>query len=293
MSKKRSQFAVSADLNNATYYMYYQRLLELAISVFKWENLPDTVDERYLELTLFTQGQAVFFKDEVMGYLALKCMINGPLNVYHIPINRRAYADNGYQMPLTIDNSTIIYDNMLHEPQTRFIRDFARRLYNLDRIIDVNSNAQKTPIIVSCDENEKLSMLNLYKEYDGNQPFIFGDRRLNPKSLQVLNTQAPYVADKLYQLKTQIWNEALTFIGISNLNIQKKERLVSDEVARSMGGTIASRWSRIESRRQAAKIINQREGLNINPIFRSMDEIGELNDTMPNFSDIETDGENE
>lgn len=111
-------------------------------------------------------------------------------------------------------------------------------------------------------------MKNLYMQYEGNYPFIFGDKNLNFNDLKVLKTDAPYVADKLYMLKTQIWNEALTYLGISNLNVQKKERLVSDEVTRNMGGTIANRYTRLNARRQACDQINKMFGLNIDCSFR-------------------------
>ena len=123
--------------------------------------------------------------------------------------------------------------------------------------------------MIQCDDTEKLTMLNLYKEYDGNQPFIFGSKSLNTKGLTVLKTDAPYVADKLYTLKTQIWNEALTYLGISNTNVTKKERMITDEVQKNMGGVIASRYSRLEMRKQACKEINEMFGLNIDVEYRS------------------------
>ena len=150
----------------------------------------------------------------------------------------------------------------------REVEMFAKRLYNLDRAIDVNANAQKTPVLIQCSEQERLTMKNLYMQYDGNTPFIFGDKNLNAKGLTVLKTDAPYVADKLYQLKTQIWNEALTYLGISNTNVTKKERMISDEVIRNQGGTIASRHSRLESRREAVAKINKMFGLNIEVNYR-------------------------
>ena len=100
-------------------------------------------------------------------------------------------------------------------------------------------------------------------QYQGNMPFIFADKSLNTNGLTVLKTDAPYVCDKLYTLKTQIWNEALTYLGISNINIQKKERLITDEVTRNQGGTIASRYSRLNARRDACKQINAMFGLDI------------------------------
>ena len=280
MSKRRKdlQFCESALMNNRTYLQYYNRLTELAVSMFDWVNLPDTIDARFLELCLFGDGMCIFFKDEVLGFLALQTTIGGQLNVYRIPIKRKAWAQNGYQIDLDESNSVLIFNNFLHTNSLLDIEMFSKRLYNLDRAIDVNANAQKTPVLIMCDETERLTMKNLYKQYEGNEPFIFGNKALNAKGLTVLKTDAPYVADKLYQLKTQIWNEALTYLGISNTNIVKKERMISDEVTRNMGGVIASRYSRLEARRQAAEQINKMFGLNIEVNYR--EDFREMDDEL-------------
>ena len=219
------------------------------------------------------------FKEED-DYLALQCAISGPLDVYRIPVRRRAYAVNGFNRELDNKNSVIIYNNMLHKNSMLDVRMFARDLYNLDRAISVNANAQKTPILIRCAENERLSLENVYMNYDGNKPVIFADKQLNPNALTVLKTDAPYVADKLYTLKTQKWNEALTYLGISNVNITKRERLITDEVTRNQGGTIASRYSRLESRRQACKQINEMFGLEIQCDYREdYQEIADAEDS--------------
>ena len=267
-TKKDLMFCESAYMNNRTYLQYYNRLTELAISMFEWKNLPDTVDARFIEMCLFADGMCVFFKDDDIGFLGLQCTIGGKLNVYRIPIDRRAYATNGYQKVLTEKDSVIIFNNYLHTNSMLDVEMFSKRLYNLDRAIDVNANAQKTPVLIQCDETQRLTMKNLYKQYEGNEPFIFGNKALDVNGLKVLNTGAPYVADKLYQLKTQIWNEALTYLGISNTNFVKKERMITDEVVRNQGGTIASRYSRLESRRQACDKINKMVGLNISVDYR-------------------------
>ena len=279
--RKRTNFEESAITNVTTFDFYVDRLTELAISMFEWKNLPDGVDERFLELTLFTDGQAVFFKDEIAEqYACLQVTTNGRLNKYRVPITRRAYAVNGYNKELTIDNSVIIYNNRLRQPGIRYTNMYAKRLWDLDRTIDVNAKAQKTPILVQCTEAQRLTLLNLYKDYDGNSPFIFGDKNLDLTGLKSINTGAPYVADKIYTLKTQIWNEALTYLGISNINIQKKERLITDEVVRNQGGTIASRYSRLKARKQACEEINKMFGLNISVSysedFSLIDESGSV-----------------
>ena len=288
MGKRDREFWESASRNNATYLQYYNRLTELSISMFEWQNLPESIDERFLELSLFSTGMAVFFQDNDLGdYLALRCIINGGFNVYRIPINRRAYADNGYQKSLTIKDSVIIYNNLLHTNSMLDVRIFAEKLAELDRTIQVNARAQKTPVLIQCDENQRLTMTNLYKEYDGNAPVIFGDRQLNSSGLTVLKTDAPYNADRLYDLKTQIWNEALTYLGISNITITKKERMITDEVARTQGGVVASRYSRLESRRQACRQINKMFGLDIWVDYREDFQDTNQSDEMTGGDDYE------
>lgn len=270
MAKRKRTPWASFDLNNRTYTHYYNRLAELAISMFEWSGLPDSIDPRFLELTLFTDGMAVFFKDDVMDkYLALQTMISGKLNVYRIPKIRTAYASNGYNMKLDESNSVIIFNNMLHTNCLSDIELFAYKLYECDRTMVVNIKAQKTPVMITCDENQRLTMKNLYAQYDGNEPFIFGGKDIDMKKVQAITTGAPYVADKVYETKTQIWNEAMTYLGISNVSMIKKERMVTDEVSRNMGSTVASRYTRLEMRKQACKQINKMFGLNIDVEYRA------------------------
>lgn len=283
MKKKKNQaFHDALMANGATYVQYYNRLMELSMSMFEWKNLPDTVDERYLELGLFSSGCMVFFKDDVIGELALNMTYQGGFDIYGEPTRRRAYSRyNQFQTTLNKDNSVIIWNNMLRTNSALDVQMFAYRLYNLDRIVDINANAQKTPVLITCDEKQKLTMKNLYMQYEGNYPVIFGDNNLDIKSLNVLKTDAPFVSDKIYDLKVKIWNEALTYLGISNINTTKKERMITDEVIRNQGGTIASRYSRLESRRRAVKKINKMFGLNITVDYREDFQSTDIeNDTL-------------
>lgn len=285
MSKKhigKTFFGESARKNTEQYGQYLMMLTELAISMFDWHNVPDSVNLRFLELTLFGSGHAVFFRDEDLTgdtglpesdrtdgtYLALQVSMNGRLNVYREPVDYAAYATTGYFKPLNNSNSVIIYNNLLHTDSMLITRIFARRLYNLDRIIDVNSNAQKTPVALICDESERLTYINLFKEIDGNAPVIFGTKNLDLNNIKSINMNAPYVADRLYELKTQYWNEALTYLGITNTSYQKRERLISDEVTRSQGGTLANRYSRLQTRQTACEQINNMFGLNMSCDFK-------------------------
>lgn len=302
-SKKPSvaPFWRAEEENLYDWYMYFDRLVEIAISLFEWGNLPKGLDARFLELGLFRDGMMIFFQDEDLkgedsdGYYALRTMVGGNWNFYDIPKERTAYATNGYNAHFNDTNSVIIYNNMIHTNSINKIVQFSKRLSNLDRIIDINCNAQKTPILIRCDDKERLTLQNVYKKYDGNSPVIYADKSLDPTPLGVIQTGAPYVADKLYELKTNIWNEALTFLGIPNVTDTKPERLIKDEVNRSQGGVIASRYSRLEARQQACEQINEMFGLDIYVNYRDEYKEANINTELSEVPDelIEEKGEEE
>lgn len=255
-------------LNRNTFTDYFNRLFELAINMFKWDNLPDTVDERFLELALCEKGYCLYFNDDIMGNLALTCMIGGELDVYRIPTRRIAFAVNGYQAERTNKDSVLIFNNYLHTPTMQTISLYAERLTAIERAIDLNVNAQKTPIALLTDEKQKRTIEEIYRKYEGNAPVIIGAKNLDLDSVKALTTGAPYVADKLNILKRQIWNEALTFFGIENANTEKRERLVSDEITSNLGGVQAQRYVMLNAREQAVDKINRMFGTNISVKFR-------------------------
>lgn len=247
--KHESEFKNALRRNNQTFNSYYTRLLELSLTCFSYDNLPLTIDKRAMELALLDTGKCVIFKDDVIGLVALPVLINGNFDIYGNPVSRTAYSEyNHYRKKLNPDNSVIIYNNYLRQGDLGVIDEYANRLYDYDRIIDVNVRAQKTPVLLKGSDKQQLSLKQLYMQYDGNIPFIFGDKGLDSEALTVLKTDAPYISDKIYTLKQNYWNEVLTYLGIANIQTQKKERMISDEVLRGLGGTFASRASRLFSR---------------------------------------------
>lgn len=277
--------------NKRAWNNYTFRLFEMAMSRGHWSNMPKSIDLRYLEQTLITQGACVFFKDDVLGYLCLPVVLNGKLDVYGNPYDFMAISDTGYNKKLDVNNGVIIYNNYLRMPNIAEICYYADRLYEYDRIIDVNVKAQKTPVLIKCDKNEILSMENMYQKYEGNQPVIYGKKSLNDDNITVLKTDAPYIADKVYTLKRNIWNEALTQLGIPNTDTTKRERMIKDEVISSQGAVIATRNSPEKMRQLACDKINEMFGLDIWYQFDNIDidksiskggfDSGTLYDTSP------------
>lgn len=275
------QFWWTGKNNIRTDNMFFYQLLDMAINVFEWKNLPDEIDPRFIELVLINTGRILFFKDEDMlnpdgdkgRYLMLRTAVGGTWSVYDVPNMRRAYASNGYQKELNEKNSVIMYNNYLRMPDIWVIQQFAQRLYECQRTIDVNVIAQKTPVLLVCTDENRLTMKNVWQKYDGNEPMMMVDKSFDLNSIKVLNTEAPYVASNLQNLKKEIFNECLTYLGIANIASVKKERLISDEITRNLGGTEVEKHVRLNSRKEACEKINKMFGLNIDVEYNSQIDI--------------------
>lgn len=262
-----SYFFQSIFSNAWSYNIYYDKLKEITITLYKWVNLPPEIDERFLELSLFERGQVVFFKDDVVGFAVMNLGGFSKFDIYRVPEKRQAYAANGARASLTKDDSVLIYNNVLRTSSEDETLYYAEKFAFYDQIINININAQKTPLFIRVGENERLTLKNLFMKYDGGEPVIFGDKNLSSTPLEVLKTDAPFVAKDIYDMKVKYWNEFLTFKGVSNVNINKKERLSVDEVNRQLGGSIAARGSGLLMRKQAAEAINKMFGLHIDVVF--------------------------
>ena len=248
-------------LNNETEYVWFYRLVEIALNGIKWKGLPPEIDARYLELALLFCGSALFFRDdEADGFAVWRFAPIGRFDHYRDPERRRAIPEMGnvYRRILTADDSVIIWNNMTRTPDVIALRYYTRKLAETDRAIDVNIAGQKTPKMVICDERQRLTFENLIAQYTGNLPFIFGAKTLQELGeIKVLDTSAPFVASDLAAIKRQQFAEALTYFGIENSSSEKKERLVSGEVTSNLGAVEIARECRLNARRQAADAINR------------------------------------
>ena len=270
----QERFQKEAQIMNVdTYTYWYARLVEIAIAGFEWKNLPAEIDPRFLEMILCFDGKALFYFDDDLGeYVALQFFNSSTLDIYREPFKRTAFspAVNFRHKALDESESVIIWNNGLHLPEILPLRLYARRIAECERTIDVNIKGQKTPKIIRSTNEERLTLENLFKKYDGNIPFIFGSKNLaDMQDITVLDTTVPYIADKVQILKRQLFAEALTYFGIENANTEKKERLVSDEVASNFGGVEIARRTRLNARKLACRKINERFGLNIDVQFAS------------------------
>ena len=267
---KDIRFLDSALMNSETYFDYVERFKKICLSMFEWVNLPESCNARYLEECLYYKGQASLLKDELYGFINTQCASNGYLNIYGLPssLNCYSYQYNSIRNLYTgLDGQedkdcVLVMNNWQRIPTASTIELFCQRLAEAEMTASVNIKAQKTPVLIVVDENQRLMMENLYAQYDGNKPFIMGDKnQLSADSIRSINTGAPFIADKIMEYKKQIWNEALQFLGINTLQTEKKERLITDEASSNNELINLNLQSMLVPRQEACKQFNKLFGL--------------------------------
>lgn len=294
--KKLTETDIAMNINNLTYIDYINRLKLIATSLFTWKGLDEVAGfgaSRFLELALYENGRACFVKDSEKGYLALRVNPSDKLNVYLLPEKVVAWS-LGYNKTYLFDDVIYIMNNNLEIPTSQSLELFAYRLYETERTIDTNLIAQKTPVLIEGDTKTILTLKNVYMQYSGNTPFIFGNKQFDiSNKLNVLKTDAPYLIDKLENHKHEIWNEALTYLGIDNANTDKKERLITDEV--ESNNELINYYLNCfyKTRKDACDRINEKYNLNIElSLNKEILKLLDLNeDDIINYEEGEEDGE--
>lgn len=280
--RKDIEFDESLFNNVSDFNVYRDRLFDLACGSFNFENVPTEVYMPFVVSKLIRNGQILAFKDDVLNRFYLyPFTTNGTLNEYGIPFQRRVTLQNiGATYILDDTNSVILRTNVSRTKLWNVIEFFARNMYLLNRIIQININAQKTPVILTCDENMRLTYENVLKQYDGNVTAIFGSKDLDINNLKAITLNAPLVAPQLYQMLANYWNEFLTFFGIPNVALNKKERLITDEVQRSMGGIIIAKQNFENEIQRGVDEINKMFGMDIKFTWGIKEENLPNNDNM-------------
>lgn len=265
-----NQFEDAMLLNSRTYIDYLERMKKIAMSMFEWVNLPDSMNSRFLEMCLYYKGQAALLYDENFGYINTQAADSGYINIYGLPtkINCFSYDYNQIRDLYVADSGEeknkeciLVMNTYERVPTCASIELFAMRLAEAQRTADINMNSLRTPILIRTDRNQELTMRNLYAQYEGNTPVIYADKyQLNPDDIKVFKTDAPFIANDVMQYKIQIWNEMLTFLGVSNLD-EKRERLITSEIDSNNELVNLNLQSFLAPRKKACEEFNEKYGL--------------------------------
>ena len=286
----------SKRLNDRVLTDYYLRLMLIARALFKWENLPNGLDEKWIERYLFSEGACMFYKDPKLGYMVAQIGETGPLNYYDELTTIFPYATNYlYEGPTLTNNvnAVIIRNNDEMLPTAPTIQLYAYKLTNIERTIDTNILAQKIPTVVKCTDKQRLSFKNAINQRNDNEPVIYADKGMNTEDITTLDIKAPIVFDKLQIQKHAVWNECMTYLGINNANMDKRERLVDDEVQANNEQVQASEDIFLKARQKACEEINRIFGTNISVKRRNLskDVLERMESLEKDANDVEVDFE--
>lgn len=257
-------------MNNRTYNDYLDRMRKICLSMFEWVNLPNSMNARFIEQCLYYQGQAALLFDKDYGYLNTMASDGGYINIYGLPteIMCYSYRFNQRRGLYTVDTGEekdkeciLVLNNYDRVPTSYTISLFAYRLAEAQRTADVNVKAQRTPILITTDQKQYFTLKKMYEEYDGNTPAIFADKNvITPDALKSIKTDAPMIIQDLMDYKREIWNEFLTFMGISNLS-EKRERMISNEIDSNNELVNLNLQALLIPRKEACRQFNEKYGL--------------------------------
>lgn len=284
---------INSQLSNArTYQMYFRQMSSLAENVFEFEGLNRFIDVSYLNKTLIQQGSIAWFKDEILGVIALPYRSLTTLDIYGRPKKIEVFSKaNNYHRILKKSEFVIMYDNNGRYPLYLDICQMAERIANCVRTQDINVSQQKTPRIWKTTQDKLLSLKALLNNVDANVESIVTQNGEDMKvldDLECILNPAPYVTDKIDLHLKELWAEFFRLIGVANLQEQKRERVIQDEMIASQGGTIASRYSRFEPRANAIAKINEKFGTNISVKYYDGEPSSEQKGELDDVSDVST-----
>lgn len=268
------------DITTFTFQDYYYRLAMLAQTRYKWNGLPNNIDERHVERFLFNEGRCMFFRDKTVGWMVAKCAEAGSLNYYDDPTTLLPVATNFMpDTPESYENgesAVLILNNDYARPTAHTIMLFAARLTELQRTADINIHAQKTPVILKTTEKQRLSAKSVYNQWNGFEPLIIADKAIDEGiTMEAIRIDAPVVFDKLTIERNKTWQECMTFLGIDNANTDKRERLVDDEVRANNQQIDLSAHVMLKARQKAAEQMSKLCGCKITVELRDVQKSAE------------------
>ena len=272
---KSNNFSICEETNlknffEWSYTFYHAELEKIVRSRFLYKNIAKGIDVRYLERALMYNGVACLSFDEIKGeYMGLSAITQGPLNEYGLPYSYIAKGYTAYQRTVNQDNSILILNNDLMTSDIPTVSRYAHILANLDTTLMLNSITMRKPYAFIGDKKNEMSMKTIWKKILSFEPLFLNNKGFNPDNIQVLDLLkgSGHMTKDIYDIKTSYFNEFLTHMGISNVQQQKKERMISDEVSRGMGGSLAFRNSPFECRKRAIDEFNEMFGENMSVEF--------------------------
>lgn len=294
----------SADYNFRATNKNLDMLLSLAVNRFRWVNLPETCDARYLEKILHRNGIATLSHkaDDVEPvFTTLQAMPTGTYNMYGLPTAWRAVGFDGLtDYEVTDANGELCYYSYARVSPWNALEMYARKMAHYERTEDVNLTQQMKPFIGIAPQEKRLELVNILKQVEGGEPAILGDDGLSRivDNIKVLDLKVPLITEELARSYQNVLNQALLYLGIPHLAFEKGERMIEDEARANTAPTNIMLLDCLDARREFCNKVNRKFDLNVEVYFNEDLESYNFNylnnieqkaqDGFMEISDIET-----
>ena len=212
---------------------YYRRwMLKKLFGIFEFGGVPDSWDMDYVFTNLFLDGKFCI-TDTDLGVLPLQCGVTG-YNVFNHPSEVQIANPVLGTLRRTIDvDCALVKLQYTYDGVGYMLNRFATLLAMCDSAISVNLMNSKVAFIARAQSKQQANTFKkMYDTISKGEPFVVVNADTVQEDMIFYNhVKQNFVADEIQIVKRKIINEFLTEIGINNANMDKRERLVADEVA--------------------------------------------------------------
>jgi hypothetical protein len=268
---KGRQAANPAELSVDYIQMMLERIVgELCVNRFNWKGLPDSVDTRFMEVTIYNYALVVIFQDDVTGkLLAVKASPSQGYDMNQNPLAYRLQPLQSGTLPVHLRNLELsarkvvpVWGNAFRIPDSDVVQFYSSRLAQTERTIDINLEAARATKFIAADENQRLTIENINRMIQNGDKVIPVTRQTMAALgdiIQVLDMGIhPEQIERLSVVRDRFWGNLMGLLGINNANQDKKERLVASEVEGNDDQVGNFRRINLNWRQKAADQINKK-----------------------------------
>lgn len=269
--------------DNATSWYFKRYLLQKTISVFEFENLPETWSTDYFLYTLFIWGFIAVVNTDKFGVIPQQCSLYG-YDVFYRPTNANISNPllRGILSPQIGTQCEIIKLQPDYGSCWDIVSFYGDLLALASESLAVNINNSKLAYVFACDsKNVAESFKKMFDQLNEGNPAVFADRKLFNEAGEPLwtpfqnNLKQNYVAGDMLNDMVKIDARFCTEVGIPNVNLAKNSGVTDNEVEANNIDTKSKVSLWIETMREGIEKVNEMFGLNISVKFRFDDIIKE------------------
>lgn len=247
MAKKiirKDEYSSIIDRNKVRTY-YQLKYYNLYMNLYDFEGL-DYQQKDYFLRKMWSDGklaagivkvgqESIVTGDFPNGQVYFCPFAANTLNMYDYPVLVSLINTKGVKFipnePQMIDKDVVIgYAQRNKRPVLEMVNFIISKICDVEMTLRTALKSQKMPWVIGYTPENELQRKVISENLDQDEPSLFMEVE-DINNFKALVSGAPYICDKLYQLRESYENELREYLGVNNLGIaEKKEHLIGDEI---------------------------------------------------------------